>query len=188
MKIIYTENPLASIIELDEKDKENLLNKIKAEQYEENAWLAEFYKDEGKEQEAEKYLKKNLDLESFNSQCLHIYNYCLGETNGTHVGDCTCMACSCAKCYLENLLEINTTKGCSKYMGHYIFTYFNKNKKIDDVIEALENYQVNMSPEDEKRWEKAGGYKHHVPRWTEDAKKTAKWLREYKQNYLNKER
>lgn len=186
MKITYMENPLETTIELDEKEKEILLLKIKLKNAEENRMMAEYALNEGKMNDLKEYISRCIDDTDFENYAQRLYETYLEELMSSHIGDCTCVPCSCMKCHAESMLEIDTISGCGKYMGHSISLAFRKHKGIEAVIESLDNYKVEMSPEDEARWEKAGGYSQHIERWTNDARKAAEWLKKYKVEKLNK--
>lgn len=186
MKITYMENPLETTVELDEKEKEIFLLNIKLLNMEENRLMAEYALDDGNMKNVKEYISRSLDDKSFEEYVQRLYDTYLEELMSSHVGDCICVACSCMKCHAESILGIDTISGCNKYMGNSIFSAFRKYKNIDTVIEKLDNYKVELSPKDEESWEKAGGYSQHIERWTNDAKKSAEWLKKYKLEKLNK--
>ena len=83
------------------------------------------------------------------------------------------------KCWLEDLLEVDTIKGCGKHQLYKINDAFeNKNDgsvSIDEAIEKLKNYDPKAS------WE---GWEDHAPRWKSEAKLAAKWLTNYRDKHF----
>lgn len=163
MKITYTPNPLDTIVELDEHEKQILRLKLKLEKYEDMIFSAHFaiscrLEDRGSlkaytVEEALDNARKELDpdfwcndeegkkdhskLDSLVDELLEHY---LEELRGTHVGDCTCVAVSCSKCHAERLLGINTL---APYPGKHVlfniaqaFSRWNEETKQHDGPEV----------------------------------------------------
>ncbi|KKL78971.1 hypothetical protein LCGC14_2019540 [marine sediment metagenome] len=138
MKITYDENPLNTIIELDEHDTEVLWLKIKIDQMTSRLCGAHFYLTE-----REKYNNFDLDRarQECDPDCLYneeggkenskidqrvdeIMKYLVDALKNAHCGDCTCIACSCDKCHAEELLGIHTTRGLGKHEASYVEAAF----------------------------------------------------------------
>ena len=154
MNIVWAKNPLETRVELDDADKLLLLERLKAEHLE----------DYGEDQADDKWLEER--AADYTQELL-----------GKHVGDCTCVPCSCSKCYAEMLLGIDTTKGLGKHSAYKIDGAFSGDASIEEAIQKLENYQptYNLSsswPKEE--WEK------HIPRWLEEGKRAHAWLVAYR--------
>ncbi|MFK5282421.1 hypothetical protein ACI3PL_22955, partial [Lacticaseibacillus paracasei] len=58
----------------------------------------------------------------------------IDDLNYPHVGDCTCDAASCSRCYVEFLLGIDTTEGCGKHQFRSILGAFSSSYKLDPTI------------------------------------------------------
>lgn len=115
MKIIYTQNPLRSYVELSEQDKADFKQKLYAwhtDEWEENP------------EEATKWTE-------------HQYPYFIEAlTSGEeHWGDCTKVSCSCTKCHAEDVLGVSTVDGIKNL--HYISGVFGKDTTLDEAIEKL---------------------------------------------------
>ena len=191
MRLIWNENPLNTVVELDEHDTEVLRLKITIDQMRWRLLGAHFH-----------LLERRLDLDRARQECDSDYFY--NEEGGLenspleqrvdmileeyvkclklpHVGDCTCVACSCDKCHAEDLLGIHTTRGLGKHEASKIQSAFGEKYKpwkrtrnINEAIEYLENYDAAKTPPD---WE---GWEPHVDRWNTEAKNACKWLKKYR--------
>lgn len=197
MKIIYNKNPLLTTIELNELEKKEFWYKIKLKEMEDLLYSAHFYLEESNIQNIDK-TKKYLDPSYYISEngksalderCDELLDIFLSDLKYTHSGDCTCVPCSCSKCYAEFILGIDTIKGLSKYSASKINSAFGKNneKSIDEALDSLLNYEPVISAEEKVRWDKVGGYEQHLPRWKAEAKNAYDWLLQYKNEYLNKD-
>lgn len=198
MKIIYDENPLNTIVELDEHDTEVLWLKTKIDQM---TWLlhgAHFYLTE-----REKY--NHFDLDRARQECDpdYLYNeeggkenskidqrideimeYYIDALKNAHCGDCTCVPSACDKCHAEELLGIHTTRGLRKGPGHHVFNAFGesrennwtKQRTLQEAIEYLENYVPHAD------WE---GWEPSADRWKTEATDAAEWLKNYQKEHFN---
>lgn len=115
MKIIYTQNPLRSYVELSEQDKADFKQKL-------YAWHTDEW--EENQEEATKWTE-------------HQYPYFIEAlTSGEeHWGDCTKVSCSCTKCHAEDVLGVSTVDGIKNL--HYISGVFGKDTTLDEAIEKL---------------------------------------------------
>jgi hypothetical protein len=191
MKITYNDNPLATVVELDDKDRELLKAKIWIEKLEDDIF------------EAHHVLMKNADIETairvldvavkydddenkdkYVNWRLNIFEEAL---KSNHWGDCTCVPSSCIKCYAEDLLGIDTIKGLWKQCGVQIQTVFvdNTNKSIDEAIEELTNYNPVRGAAN-TMWLKRpqAEWDACLVHWQKTAKKTVEWLIEYQATKL----
>lgn len=136
MKIVYTENPLRSYVEMSEPEKDDFKLKLY------NWWRYDW---EETEETAIKWTE-------------HQYPYLITSlTSGEqHFGDCTKVSCSCTKCQAEEILGINTTDGLSSL--HYISGAFpDTSTTIDQAIENLSrevNYLEDWHQPHVERWNK----------------------------------
>lgn len=152
MKITYTPNPLRTIIELDDHEKEVFKLKLKIEQLEEDIFAAAYELDpknanwtmssshrhpNGRTQEEliAGVLSDHLDTSYLYSEGEYkgrgldarvdeLFGYYVDDLRGSHAGDCTCVACSCTKCHAEGMLGIDTIKGLEKHAAHKIQAAF----------------------------------------------------------------
>lgn len=166
MKIIYNKNPLWTAIKLNKKEKQEFWYKIKIMQMEDMLFNAYYYTKE--ENFDIKKARQSLNPDYFYTDdkspldkcCDEMLNYYVKELQLNHCGDCTAVACACAKCHAEEFLGIETIKGIGKYSSSYIQAAFGKNneKSLDEAIEYLSK----------------------IP----EAKKAHDWLVNYKSKYL----
>lgn len=187
MKIIYKPNPLETIVELDERDKEILRWRIIAHKLEERLFDISSALEEVNDHSifrAKQYATLTYDdeykteIDKYADKWTEIYANALKED---HVGDCTCVPASCLKCHAENYLDIDTLEGLGKHEAGKIFGAFgafeedSPTRSIDDVLEILKNYDPKAN------WE---GWEAHAPRWIEEAKRAYEWLLNYKNTKL----
>ena len=185
MEIHWAQNPLESIVEINDYDKQILKLKLRIENLEESLWDVNFALKEGNEFNLEEARRQANDeywsIEANQASIDRLFGYCLESLSGEHCGDCTCVPCSCIKCYTENLLDIRTLK-TNKIAASIIKSAFEKSntKKLDDVIKYLEKYEPICSgswlPFPEK-------FKSLVPKFIKDAHAAAEWLRVYKKEH-----
>jgi hypothetical protein len=204
MNIIWNKNPLCTVIELTEQEQELFKLKIRVKELEETIFEAHFEFDHldwynkaikpKTLEEAVQNVKKNLDPSYIYGEGEHegkgldarvneLFEYYMADLQGSHVGDCTCVPCSCTKCHAEDLLGLNTIKGLGKHSAYKIDSAFGKNNErtIDEALEHLKNYKVTPPTENLEGWARAGGWEQHVPRWTAEAKAAYEWLLAYRQ-------
>ena len=189
MNIIYQPNPLATIVELDDHDREVLKLKLIINDVNETFVEAYFHLTEGKNYNpsaAKKLLLCDDDLEEKQSaKATRLLNICQSELRKAHVGDCICVPCSCVKCYAESFLGINTIKDLRKHEASHINSAFNSGKTLDEVIKHLENYADAPKP----GWAATRPelYESSLPRFLQEATAAAIWLKEYSAAHFNKD-
>lgn len=186
MKIIYKENPLETIIELDDTEKEILRLKLKAEIISDDAYMASYYLQEEHFdlEKARDYIGDVCEYSESDEYLEKMFNSYIETLSGSHGGDCTCFPASCPKCHAESMLGIDTISGLGSHSAHKIFYEFREHKTIDKVIESLENYNPQISDVWKDNIE---GWNHHLPRWKKESKDAAEWLKRYKKEKLNNE-
>lgn len=179
MKIIYTQNPLKSIVHLDAHDRELFKLNIRIEELEENMFNAHFhlnpddqYYDPVKARNALYEDKAKLD-----DRVTELYECYMGNLAGEHCGDCICVPCACTKCYAENLFGIGTITGLGKHAASKIHSAFGKDndKTLAQALDSLKNYNSNT---EWKEWEK------YSDGWIEDNKFAYEWLLKYKADHF----
>lgn len=99
-----------------------------------------------------------------------------------HQGDCTCVPCSCPKCWAEVYLDIDTIPGLDKHMAYKVACAFqgDAERTLDQVIAALTDYNPEFS------W----GWNHELwdsclPRWREEAAQARAWLVAYRAEHFD---
>ena len=135
MRIIYTQNPLRSYVDMSEEDKIDFKQRLYAwhiDEWEEN------------HEEATKWTE-------------HQYSYFIEAlTSGeAHCGDCTKVSCSCTKCNAEDILGVSTVEGIKNF--HYISGVFGKDTTLDEAIEKLSKdteYNEEWHKPHVERWTK----------------------------------
>jgi hypothetical protein len=186
MKIIWTENPLYSKVELDDNDREILRLNIVIESYIDHCIDIELLL---------KKPDKTIGIEKATSftngtqttieengknwaKALEMY------LSGPHVGDCTCFPASCCKCIAESHLKIDTIKGLGKHQAHHILSAFGKNneKTINEALDHLKNYTPGPKTD---MWEKYSDadYDALCKRWESESHGAYKWLKKYKDEH-----
>lgn len=181
MKIKYAQNPLLSIIELDDTERTILWYRIKVKEMEEMLFEAHFYLQEGREYfsierartavEADYYCTD--DKSPLDKRVDMLYECALSELTSRHSGDCTCFACSCAKCWTEQLLGIDTIKGLGKHEAHKIQSIFHADENIS-AAEALVRMQNQAPIEVTKDW-----HEQHIERWRAERIRALEWFSNY---------
>lgn len=139
MKIIYNQNPLKSVVELDENDKKLFWHKIKIEELVELISTADFYLEDGdffdlNAARSELSFSRVFAIDEEVNKMMECY---IEALQGEHIGDCTCFAAGCVKCHAEGLLGITTIPNMSKHVGHWINHAFQENETLHEAIEFL---------------------------------------------------
>lgn len=195
MKIVWAENPLETRVELDEADKKLLFARLKAEHLEDMIFSAHFELNSEKPvDERVARAQRALDVyyisddRELNGKTLTqwldelVADY-EQELLSKHVGDCTCVPCSCTKCRAESMLEIDTIRGLGKHSSYKIDSAFSGGASIDEAIRKLENYRPTYDPS--STWPKSE-WEQHVPRWIEEGKRAHAWLLQYRDEHFAK--
>jgi hypothetical protein len=186
MHIHYHPNPLQTVIELESHDLERLRLKLTIDDLQDRIYGAHFHLEPGKYFDVEAAIRSldvhSLEEEPFERKIDRLVDICVDELRGQHIGDCTCQPCSCMKCHAERLLGIDTIKGLGKHAAHKIDTAFAVERSLDEAIAWLDDYK----PERGEAWLRfpQADFERHIPRWTEEARQAAAWLREYRQRLM----
>lgn len=194
MKITYNKNPLWTTVELNETEQKELWYKVKIKEMEELLFEAYFNLRDGKHYDLDKARKavepdyymtgEEGDENNIDKRCDEMVQWYVSELKGNHVGDCTCVACSCLKCHAEDLIGINTIKGLGKHSAYKIQAAFGKNneKTIDEALDYLKKY----NPQKGAGWERfsQADFDQYVPRWKSEARHAYDWLLNYKNEHF----
>jgi hypothetical protein len=195
MKIIYNKNPLFTTVELDENEKKELWYKIKIIEMEDLLSEAALALEEGthfdlkrarKAVEMNYYWPENGKKSGLDKRVDQLFEYIIQALKSYHMGDCTCVACSCPKCYAESILGIDTIQGLGKHEAYKIYNAFGKynEKTIDEAIATLSNFEINQENYNPEAWEKFGGYEKYVSCCKTEQERAHNWLINYKNEYF----
>jgi hypothetical protein len=185
MKITYAQNPLCSVVELDERERNLLWHKIKLEEYQELLFSAHFRLTEGEHFDLAA-ARAELDpaywctdgKSKLDERVDEIGAHYIEELKGGHCGDCICVACSCAKCHAEHLLGIDTIKGLRKHSGPQIAGAFGTQRQT--CAEAIAWLEGNPpSKTCKEAW-----HAPHIARWAQEQLAAIAWLKHYHSTIL----
>jgi hypothetical protein len=191
MKISWHQNPFKTKVKIDDSDKERILLAHQNEEY--SNILCDLNMDLNG-----KYNRKTLtDLEVIKEKVGKWGEICnltvdskeiqayFDYLNTEHLGDCICIPCTCMRCWVEEMLGIDTLKGLYKHSASDVHGAFGKTgeNSIDEALEQLKEphtYETRHSA-----WEKypREEYEKHIPRWDEERKYGLEWLQKYKEEH-----
>jgi hypothetical protein len=214
MKIIWKPNPLATIVELDEFDKKLLRQRLEIEDLKERNFSAHFELDpesrawhnkEIKERSLEEAVtsalkkldvsyvqgdeKRGTEPKLYSEHLDEEFDLYVKELSAKHCGDCTCVACSCLKCRVEELIGVDTIKGLKKHAAYKIDSAFDTQTGSDDpkiLLDRALSTLRNYNPVKPESW--SGGnesFQVHVPRWLSEAKEAHDWLLAYQKEHFS---
>ena len=189
MKITYAANPMNSTVELNEQEQKDLLARIKLEQLKEEIGYAAFLlgdqqsagRPEDIRKATESLVRCNQSFygaggeeagNAFDQRCGEILQQCLKDLQQPHCGDCTCVPCSCGKCYAEELLGISTIEGLGKHEGHKLST-MKAGATASEIITELAAYD----PYARCTWGTPD--QALAERWKQEANNALQWMRKY---------
>lgn len=185
MKINYHLNPCNTTIELTDHEKALLKLNIKLREMEELLFEAHFALKHAKNAPEMKRVEEAVDPDYYMSEddgpskldqrVESLYQLALEELeHGAHVGDCTCVACSCSKCWAEGMIGIDTIKGVGKH-SLYKIDGAARNAKTPEEVMAKLGKEIT-STED---W-----HKGHLERWNTERLSALGWYEHYVATYL----
>jgi|ERR1700691_1629201 len=183
MKILYNQNPLKTVIELDETDKKLVKLSIRYANLEDLTYdiidgILETIKNNIMVDY--KTLEKSSDrielYDRINAATNNDYDFIIEELSGTHIGDCTCMPASCTKCRGEEYLGINTISGLTKHQACIISNIFNKENIT--IIQVL-NLLLTKTWEKPDNWSSQKQWEEYLPGFKQTYLETYNWLYEY---------
>lgn len=188
MNILYQQNPLNTIIDLDESDIEKLRLNVHIRELEGIIHLARFYLKDKSRNFSVKETQDRLDeIDSIDGTVDHTLKYLLESATEGHIGDCTCFPASCTKCMLEDFLGIDTLEYST--LGKHGFSTINEvfytlgdNTTCTQAIDYLKNNPLTKdSPNnwtDQEAWAKC------VPRFNKEREQAVKYLENYRYKHL----
>ena len=200
MNIIWAQNPLKSKIELNAMDIKLFRALYEKEHIEEALCSTFFSLQDGNIKRAlarcTPYFMDGPDGKDRHREWMENAIKCyLESANDVHIGDCTCFAMSCSKCYLESLLGIDTIPGLGKHEAQMIEVAFEREPVCSNEIytpteptvlpdrsceEAISYMEANPPKVDkDKSWHDA-----HIERWKEEHIRAVDWLKQYKKEHL----
>lgn len=163
MKILHTQNPLKTRVELDKRDVSFIRKSLEIEELE-NA-IYQFAPD--------KYVEIIELAASEIERCLPYYLSALADE--IHCGDCTKVPCSCTKCHAEAHLEIDTLIGIRS--PYYAGKAFDEEgvETLDQAIQYLKNNPAKVT------WE---GSEPYVAGWQLQQDQTIEDLVKYRDKHF----
>lgn len=205
MHILWTANPLRSMVELAPAEIEGLRWKVRVELLSEMVAnsvydlakpepdaLRALVRLHGSAKDGEavyRYLYRHADDEGhevssgLDREVERHVAWHLAALTRKHAGDCTCLPASCLKCAAEELVGAHTIDGLGKHEASKIGLAFGASREsewrdtrtLDEAIAFLETYEPRAD---------FSGWEQHAPRWRAEAKGALAWLQPYRQLYL----
>ena len=199
MKITYKHNPLATTVELDERDRALMRARLYSREMEEIIFhskmkLAPYQQPEGFQPDvagAVKELEEYFELDENSEHITKQLEYFEAELQSTHVGDCTCFPATCCKCLAEDMVGIDTLKLDGKYIGKHegakCFGLWKNNPDLtlNEAIAKLDDYAPKF--EDHPNWSDEESFIRCIPRWTQEAKNLRAWLINYRNTHFGEQ-
>lgn len=191
MKINWNQNPFLTSVEIDERDEQMILVAIQNEKYTSLLcnldmeldgkfnWPALTDLDEIKRQVDRWSAICNLEIDSEEVQ-MYIYGL-----STPHMGDCTCVPCSCIRCQVEEMLGINTLQGLGKHQAYKVQGAFGKegSKSIDEAINSLNKPYTIENRSDSYRDYSEEDYNNLLVRWNSERESAIRWLQQYRERH-----
>lgn len=187
MKIIYSENPLSTVVELEKIEEDALLIIVLNEELKHHLFKIN-YTLKHKNLSVKETLREIEDLSDpeyyidnrgspMEGLAKTLTNDYLKALRGPHVGDCVCVPCSCTKCTVEYYLGIDTLRNLDKHEASFILNAFasTHNRGIIAALDYLKNYQPRAE------WD---GWEVNAKRWKKEANGAYKWLKRYKKYHF----
>lgn len=186
MIIVYTENPLAQKVILDDRDREILRLKIRIDDLEDKLTEASMYlEDNNKWFNVERARKAanfcNTTDDEIKKRLDKRVKECEEWLMDAHCGDCVCVPASCVKCYAEGLLGISTVEYISTSSAYRISTAFYEKDGNCSTCEEAITYLKNHPPEGKDISTSDADY----IRWCNDHQKAIEYLEKYKKEKLS---
>ena len=190
MKINWKPNPFLTTVELDDRDKQMILLAYQNEAY------SDLLCDISFDVNGKFNRPKITDVEDIKERVNKWETICnltvdspeivqyISYINESHFGDCTCVACSCVRCWIEDMLGIDTMKGLGKHQANKVLGVFGKegNRTIDEAIASLEQPTSYVKTDAWKSFTQEQ-YESHIPRWENERVTAVAWLKKYKEEH-----
>lgn len=146
MKIIYNENPLKTVVELDNQDRQILKLEIEKDFLQEMICGAHYHLERNEYDKAKDeidwdywFVDKSDDGQSNYEKTINQrFDACVDALKDTHIGDCTAFPSTCIKCLAEYYLVIRTIDRLSKHDAYKLFYLFEKHQHINEALKCLE--------------------------------------------------
>lgn len=154
MKITYAQNPLATRIELNDQDRKLIRTCLEIDDLEDRIFMTSRSLDIDSDTFNLIEARKRSDTSFMDGEAFEIreagftelVKFYEAELLSVHYGDCTCFAASCAKCYAEQFLGIDTLGKAGKHMLYEIQRTF-KNPKIKTCAQAIKHLKgLKLTP------------------------------------------
>ena len=199
MKIHWNENPLKTVVELDESEKRELWLKLQIRiMKDEHLFEASYHLEEGKNfdlQQARKAVDEKFIFEKtgddkktgLDRATDQHFEWYLESLSGVHLGDCICLACTCTKCLAEHIVGINTTEGLRKDIGHYIDQAFEGERNLHQAIEWLATHDIDAHADaDPTSWKHRHPkmWAENLPAWNKHKAQAHTWLVRYQNEHF----
>lgn len=201
MKIIYHENPLRTVVELDEHDRQVFWLKIKIEELQDRLFSANFSLTENdmldldrarRVTAPEEYIKEDSqEKTALDKRVDMLFDAYVKELAGWHSGDCTCVACSCMKCRAEEIIGVDTLK---PFPGKQVLakidsaflSYEDGKKTARSLREALTYLRDRKIPRQKPEVWKTSQveYEKHIPRWEKEQALAYEYLKNYAKEHF----
>lgn len=195
MKIIYSENPLRTVVELDEHDRQIFWFKLKVEELQDKLFGVHFSLTEGEYFNIDR-ARKDADPDAYTQEDggektpldkrvdILLERY-IEELQGIHSGDCTCVACSCMKCRAEHILGIDTLKPFpGKHALHKIGSAFSNGRSLAEAIVHLRDHKISREKPKDWKGSTQEQYEIHVPRWEAEQATAYEYLKKYAEEHF----
>lgn len=190
MKIIYNENPLRTVVELDEHDRQIFWFKLKVEELQNKLFDAHFHLAEDKyfdlerarqATDPEKYLQEdNQEKVAVDKRVDMLFETYVEELQSIHSGDCTCVPCSCMKCHAEGVLGIDTLKPFpGKHELAKIDSAFSKDRTLVEAIAYLKDHKISREKPESWKHTSQEAYESYIPRWEQEQVRAYEYLNNY---------
>ena len=192
MRFEWNVNPLDTAVFLDDADRKYLRLAIRLDAAIESISYRDLRDNAKTPEDAERHSRyiKNYDNVAFDEVPEDIdkrVEMFEAELQGPHVGDCICFACTCTKCWAENLLGIDTIAGLGKHEASKIDSCFTDtsttpwSSKTLTSAEVIEELSKPVPRTKNEHWKNASQeqWDSCIPRWEKERAKALAWYRSY---------
>lgn len=183
MRIEYHQNPLRTKVFLDEKDKDLFLLKIEQEVLFEALYSVHYHLSKRETPDIERAkMEASLVDTGYSNYIADLLDAYTQDLLQGHIGDCTCVPCSCSKCHAEHILGIDTIEGLGKHLAYKIDSAFSREDGSPRTIdEAIEQLDIPLSENPNEHYKKHPEmYKQYLPKWQKERIAARDWLINYR--------